>query len=116
MAEPVRASADDQGAPAPEGRRPDPRASGWAGAQRAMAAAAGAVGLAVTELASRPGDPAALEMARLTLAVLENLGDTLRRLSFDEAVMAEERAAGYREGYEACKAARCRLHVVDGGR
>jgi hypothetical protein len=116
MAEPARASADDPGPPAPEGRRPDPRASGWPGAQRAMVIAAEAVGLAVTELVSRPGDPAALEMARGILAVLENLGDTLRRLSFDEAVMAEERAAAYREGWEACKAQRCRLEVIDGGR
>ncbi len=115
MAEPVRASADDQEPPPPEGRRPDPRASGWAGAQRAMDVAAQAVGLAVTELASRPREQAALEMARLCLSVLENLGDTLRRLSFDEAVMAEERAAAWREGYEACKAARCRLHAVGGG-
>ncbi len=112
MAEPAR---DGTEPPAPEGRRPDPRASGWAGAQRAMAVAAQAAGLAVTELASRPGEKAALEMARLCLSVLENLGDTLRRLSFDEAVMAEERAAAWREGYEACKAARCRLHAVGGG-
>ena len=113
MAEPARAS---EGEPGPaEGRRPDPRASGWAGAQRAMSAAAGAVALAVTGLASRPADPAALEMARLSLAVLQNLGDTLRRLSFDEAVMAEERAAAFREGVEACKAARCRLQVIGGG-
>ena len=115
MAEPARASADDPGPPAPEGRRPDPRASGWGGAQRAMAAAAEVCGLAVTGLASRPGEEAALEMARLTLGVLENLGDTLRRLSFDEAVMAEERAAAYREGWEACKAQRCRLEVIPGG-
>jgi hypothetical protein len=113
MTEPARGGADGGGSPA---RKPDPRASGWGGAQQAMAVAAEACGLAVTELASRPGEAAALEMARLCRGVLENLGDTLRRLSFDEAVMAEERAAGYREGYEACKAARCRLHVVDGGR
>jgi predicted component of type VI protein secretion system len=112
MAEPARAGADGGESP---GRKPDPRASGWSGAQQAMAIAARACGLAVTELASRPGEEAALEMARLCRGVLENLGDTLRRLAFDEAVMAEERAAGYREGYEACKAQRCRLQVVDGG-
>lgn len=113
MAEPARGGADD---PRPaEARRPDPRASGWPGAQRAMAIAAQACGLAVTELASRPADPAALEMARLTLGVLENLGDTLRRLAFDEAVMAEERAAGFREGYEAGRVRR-RLGVIPGGR
>jgi hypothetical protein len=113
MAEPAR---DGEGEPGPaEGRKPDPRASGWAGAQRAMAVAAQACGLAVTELASRPGEEPALEMTRLCLSVLENLGDTLRRLSFDEAVMAEERAAAWREGWETCKAQRCRLQVVDGG-
>jgi hypothetical protein len=80
-----------------------------------MSVAAEAVALAVTGLASRPADPAALEMTRLCLAVLENLGDTLRRLSFDEAVMAEERAAAFSEGYEACKAQRCRLEVLPGG-
>jgi hypothetical protein len=53
-------------------------------------------------------------MARLCLGVLENLGDTLRRLSFDAAVMAEERQRGFDEGWEACKAQRCRLQVVDG--
>ena len=108
MAEPARAGADG-GA-----RRPDPRASGWAGAQGAMSVAAEAVALAAAELASRPAEKAALEMTRLCLAVLQNLGDTLRRLSFDEAVMAEERAAAFSEGYEACKAERCRLQVVDG--
>ncbi|HEY3652349.1 MAG TPA: hypothetical protein VGL33_30575 [Streptosporangiaceae bacterium] len=112
MAEPARVEADEPG-PA-GGRRPDPRASGWPGAQRAMVVAAEVVGLAVTELVSRPGDAAALEMARLCAGVLENLGDTLRRLSFDEAVMAEERQRGFDEGYEACKAQRCRLQVVDG--
>jgi len=71
--------------------------------------------LAVAGALARPGDPDALEIARLSIAVLENLGDTLRRLSFDEAVFDEARAAGFREGYEACRAARCRLGVVDGG-
>ena len=112
MAEPARRNADGE---KPAARKPDPRASGWAGAQRAMAVAAESNALAVRELAARPGDAAALEMVRLTITVLENLGDTLRRLSFDEAVMAEERAAGWREGYEACKAKRCRLEVVPGG-
>jgi hypothetical protein len=70
--------------------------------------------LAVRELAARPGDDAALEMTRLTITVLESLGETFRRLAAEDAVMAEERAAGWREGWEACKAQRCRLQVVDG--
>ena len=71
--------------------------------------------LAVTELTGRPGAAAALEMVRLTLAVLERLGDTLRQLSFDEAVFTEQYDTGYREGYAACKAQRCRLEVIPGG-
>lgn len=108
MGDPAR-NADDGD---PAGRKPDPRASGWAGAQRAMAAAAESVDRAVTELESRPGEKAALEMARLCLAVLENLGDTLRELSIPEAVMDEERTRAWREGWEACKAQRCRLAAV----
>ena len=90
-------------------------ASGWAGAQRAMSVAAQSNALAVRELAARPGDAAALEMVRLTITVLEALGDALRQLSFDEAIFDEVRSEGYREGYEACKAQRCRLGVIPGG-
>jgi hypothetical protein len=112
MAEPAYAGAADSRLP--ETRKPDPRASGWAAAREAMIAAAESNKLAVRELAIRPYDAAALEMARLTLAVLERLGETLRQLSFDEAVFAETHAAGFREGVEWCKAQRCRVHVVDG--
>jgi hypothetical protein len=110
MAEPAHRNA--AGPAAPETRRPDPRASGWAAARQAMIIAAESNTLAVRELAARPDDAAALEMARLTITVLAKLGDTLRDLSFDEVAFAAERAAGYREGWEACKAQRCRLHVV----
>ncbi len=68
--------------------------------------------LAVREALGRPDDDPALEMAGLSIRILEKLGDTLRDLSFDEVAFAAERAAGYREGYEACKAQRCRLHAV----
>jgi hypothetical protein len=114
MAEPARRNADGPEPGDPE-RKPDPRASGWAGAQAAMAIAAQACALAVTELAARPGETAALEMAGLCRAMLENLGDTIRRLDFSAEVMAEERARAYAEGYRACKKDRCRLAVVDGG-
>jgi hypothetical protein len=77
-----------------------------------MITAAESNALAVRELAARPDDDAALEMARLTITVLESLGETFRRLATEDAVMAEERAAGWREGWEACKAQRCRLEVV----
>jgi hypothetical protein len=112
MAEPAHASVDGA---EPAGRKPDPRASGWAAAQRAMATAAQSCALAVAELAARPGDGAALEMARLTLAVLENLGGTLRDLSYGEELLKGERERAYAQGVADCKAARCRLQVVDGG-
>ena len=114
MTELARGGAHDPGSPAP--RRPDPRASGWASARQAMIVAAQSNALAVTELADRPGDANALEMVRLTITVLESLGETFRRLTTEEAVMAEERAKAYREGYEACKKERCRLEVVNGRR
>jgi hypothetical protein len=113
MAEPARAGADGGESP---GRKPDPRASGWGAQQQAIGLAAESNALAVREALDRPDDDAALEMARLSIRILEKLGDTLRDLSFDEVAFAAERAAGFREGYEACKAQRCRLGVIDGGR
>jgi hypothetical protein len=80
-----------------------------------MIAAAGSNALAVSVLAARPGDAKALEQVRLSIAVLQEMSETFRRLTTEDAIMAEERAAGYREGYEACRADRCRMHVVDGG-
>ena len=117
MTEPAYGGAQDQGSHAPHAQtRPDPRASGWGAAQQAMIFAAESNVLAVRELADRPGDPAALEMVRLTITVLERLGETLRQLSFDEAVFDEAHDSGWREGYEACKSERCRLEVVNGRR
>jgi len=72
--------------------------------------------LAVREALARPGDAAALEMARLSIRILEKLGETHRELNFDEAMFDEQYDAGYRAGYEACKADRCRLEVIPGGR
>jgi hypothetical protein len=113
MAEPAHGGAHDPGSPEP--RKPDPRASGWAAAQRAMIAAAESNALAVSVLAARPGDAKALEQVRLSIAVLQEMSETFRRLTTEDAVMAEERTAGYREGWAACKANRCRLELVDGG-
>jgi hypothetical protein len=81
-----------------------------------MIVAAQSNALAVTELAGRPGAANALKMVRLTISVLENLGETLRQLSFDEAILAQECARAYAQGAADCKAARCRLEVIDGGR
>jgi len=112
MAEPARENAADPG-PAP--RKPDPRASGWASAQQAMIIAAQSNVLAVREALARPDDAAALEMAALSIRVLEAMGEVFRRLTTEAVVMAEERATAYRDGYEACKKDRCRLGVIDGG-
>jgi hypothetical protein len=81
-----------------------------------MAVAAESNMLAVRELAARPQDKAALEMVRLTTSVLEKLGETISGLKYGEAMFDEQYDAGYRAGYEACRADRCRLGVVDGGR
>lgn len=115
MTEPARGGTDGPGPVPVPARGPDPRAPGWAGAQRAMVTAAESCALAVRELAARPDDAAALEMARLSVAVLEALGDCLRGLSFPEAVMEEERRRAFDEGVAIGKAARRRLEVIPGG-
>lgn len=107
MAEP--AAADD-----PAARKPGPSAPGWADVRRALVTEAQVCALATVALARSPASPAALEMAKLTLGVLESLGDLARRLAFDEAVLEQERAAAFAAGVAACKAARCRLEVIDG--
>ena len=91
---------------------------GWANVQDGLACAVGALTLAGGELrAGETGpDAPALQMARLCLAVVENLYETSRRWVIDEAVLEAERARAYAAGYEACKADRCRMQVIDGGR
>jgi hypothetical protein len=73
-----------------------------------MAIAAQACALAVTELAARPDDGPALEMARLCLAAQEKWGEIASRWVLDESVLAAERKKSYDEG----KADRCRLAAV----
>src|SRR5690349_2972684 len=101
MAEAAYGGAHDPGSPEPGS--PGPGASCWADARQAMMFAAEVNRLAVREALTRPGDDAAVEMARRSIDVLERLGDVFRRLTAEEAVMAEERAKAYREGYAACK-------------
>jgi hypothetical protein len=91
----------------------DPRKLIWGDVRAALVLQARACALHVAEMARRPDDGAALEAAWLNLAVLERLGEMARQWTVDEAVIEAERAAAYAEGYEACKAARCRLHAVD---
>ena len=114
MAEPARESAAARD-PAGAADKHDPRARGWADVRLALIADSHVVSLAAAALAARPDDDA----ARLLLAyALESFGSTVtiaRRWVVDEATFAETHAAGYREGYEACKAQRCRLEVIPGG-
>lgn len=89
---------------------------GWADVRHALAAEARACALAVAGLARDPGSGAALEMAALTLSVLQDLGVIARRWEVDEAVIEAERARAFEDGRRACLAERCRLGVIDGGR
>jgi hypothetical protein len=112
MAEPAYGGADD-GRPAhPQAARLDPRKLVWADVRRAIITNAHAV----TELAHRPDEDPAREMAALTREAFERAVEIGRQWVVSEAVMAEERAAGFREGVEWCKAQRHRLGVIDGGR
>ena len=115
MAEPARG--EDGGRPGrPDGAaRPDPRKHIWADVPGVIITSAHAARLAVAELAARPGDAAALEMAARTLEAFERAVAIGRQWRVDEACLAEERAAGYRECQEAYEARRCRLAVVGGG-
>ena len=116
MAEPAYGGAEGARPEHPAAAQLDPRKLIWADVRRAMVTQAEACARSVAGLAARPDDDAALEMARLCLGVLESLGEMARQWTIDEAVFDEQYAAGYREGYEACRADRCRLGVIDGGR
>jgi hypothetical protein len=77
---------------------------------------ADALVLATQEMLRRPDNDAVRKIAELILASLETLGELTRNCTVDEAVLAEQRQRGFDEGWEACKAHRCRLGVIDGGR
>ena len=99
--------------PAPDGA---PAAGpGWVPVQEAIIASARAAGRAVAELACRPDDDGAREMAALTREAFERAAEAGRQWTVDEAVLAEQRQRGFDEGVAACKAARGRLRVVGGG-
>ena len=89
---------------------------GWADVQQGLIADAGVAALVVAELGRDPGNGAALAMAGLILDALDALAEMSRRWVIDEAVLEAERARAYTAGYEACKAERCRMQVIDGGR
>lgn len=115
MAEPAHGAAGPGPGDDPD-RKPDPRASAWGDVRAAVMLEARAVRLAVGELAARPGDEAALEMTRTCLSVLEHLSVIAGRCQADEAVIRLTRDQAYAEGVADCKAARCRLEVIGGGR
>jgi hypothetical protein len=115
MGDPARRNENGPGPGGPAAGRTDPTAPGWADVRHALVTEARACALAVTELARKPGDKGALEMAGLTLRVLEDLGVIARRWEVDEAVIEAERARAFEEGRQACLAARSRLEVIDGG-
>jgi hypothetical protein len=111
MTEPARRDADGPPPDDPE-RKPDPRAGGWADVRHAVIFQAEAVARAVAELAGRPDDDPALEMARLCAAVLEHLRAIAARCQADERFMEAERERGFAAGYAACKAERGCLRAV----
>ena len=85
---------------------------GWADVRQGLVIAAQACALAVTELARRPDDGAALEMARLCLAAQEKWAGIADRWVMDEEVLEAERRRARAEGWAACQAARCRVALV----
>jgi hypothetical protein len=105
MTVPAYGGADDLG---PAARGPDP---GEVAVRRALIVAAESCALAVAELAGRPDDDAALEMFRLSIAVLENLGEAARGRVLDEAVLEQAEAAAFERG----RIWRRRLEVLPGG-
>jgi hypothetical protein len=105
MTVPAYGGADDLG---PAARGPDP---GEVAVRRALIVAAESCALAVAELAGRPDDDAALEMFRLSIAVLENLGEAARGRVLDEAVLEQKLAAAF----EAGRTWRRRLGIIHGG-
>jgi len=115
MTQPAYGGADDGRPGHPQAAVLDPRKLVWADVRSAIITSARAAALTVTELAHRPdGDPAR-EMAGLTREAFERAAEIGRQWTVSEAVMAEERAAGFREGVEWCRAQKCRLQVIDGG-
>jgi hypothetical protein len=116
MTEPARPDEPDPGPPERGSRKSDALSPGWADVRDLIITNSTAAALAVAGLARDPGSPAALEMAALTRAAFERAVEIARRWAVDEAVLSAERQRAYNLGVADCKAARCRLEVIDGGR
>ena len=115
MADPARRNAEGPPDPPHSRRKTDPMSPGWADVRAGLAAAVRAWVLAVGELARDPRDAAALAMVETTGRAVQALGEIGRRWVLDEAVLEAERARAWQAGYDACRADRCRLAVIDGG-
>lgn len=140
MAEPAHSAAGPGPESDPE-RKPDPRASGWGDVRCTVMLESQAIRLSVEdtgraveklmcvleELGRAVPDPgkldAAVEELRRTRQMNEvNIGVMRHALTIagrcraDEAVIENERARAFDEGVEWCKAQRCRMEVIDGGR
>lgn len=116
MGEPARGGADGPRPERPAEAVPGPGKLIWADVQSMIITCAHAAERAVTELAARPGDDAAREMAALTRQAFEGAAEIGRQWVIDEAFLAEQRQRGFEEGVAAERARRCRLGVIGGGR
>lgn len=116
MSEPARGGADGPRPERPAEAVLDPMKRVWADVMSAIIAGACDAGFAVTVLASRPDDDDARKQAELTRASFDCAVEIGRQWVIDEAVLAEQRQRGFDEGVAACKAQRCRLGVIPGGR
>jgi hypothetical protein len=116
MAEPARSGADGPGPERPAEAKLHPGKFIWADVRDAIIASACAAEHAVAVLACRPDDDDARKQAELTRASFDCAVEIGRQWVLDEAFGAELRQRGFDEGVAACKAARCRLGVIDGGR
>ena len=115
MTEPARAGADGPEPEHPQASVLDPRKLIWADVRHDLVLWAETVAKQVIILTGRPDDDAALEMARLCLAGLERAAEMASQWKVSEAILEAERRRAYDEGAADCKAARCRLEVIDGG-
>jgi hypothetical protein len=116
MGEPAYGGADGPRPEHPAAAVLDPRKLIWADVRHALVFQAEACARSAAELACRPDDAAALQMARLCVTVLERLGEMACQWKVGEALLEAERKRAFDEGWEACKAQRHRLEVVPGGR
>jgi hypothetical protein len=116
MAEPARGGADGPRPERPAEAVLDPTKRVWGDVMSAIIVNAHAAGFAVTVLASRPDDDDARKQAELARASFDCAVEIGRQWVVYEAALAEQWQRGFDEGVEWCRAQRCRLEVIDGGR